>query len=158
MNKLKKRINENLIKEHSFCEATSMMLSIEQEMSTTFNDENIQIETLMNLYLKNAECLYLYMKAENLKYPALCIIRMDSILTQIIDRKNKGVFISDGFNAHCDNLYNEIASYGIRLTPGDVDFLHSVRMRRKSIYSENPLGPQTNLWGIKTKANRMPIR
>ena len=64
-------------------------------------------------------------------------------------------YLPTRFNDVCDKLYNEISSFNPQMNDGDMDFFHSIRMRRKSIYTDHPLPPQTNPLGIRGNTNRL---
>ena len=157
-NKTVNTLNENIEKERRFCKAYVGLIDNQIAYRESKNTENPDISSMMNCYLDYLENFKALLLSGDSVYPAFCLIQMDSILTDIIELKNKGVDLPTHFNDVCDKLYNEISSLNSlnsQMNDGDMDFFHSVRMRRKSIYTDNPLPPQTNPWGIRGNTNRL---
>lgn len=149
-------LKSNITKEHYFCEAIVSVLQNNDEYRQLLSNEKKKIGLFMNLYIRYCECLQKFILADDPKYPAYCLIQMDYILSQIIDLKDSEQCPKDKFDKSCDDLYEEIMSSERHLSVGNIDFLHAVRARRKSVFTNSPLPAQTNPWGIRMKSNRVP--
>lgn len=148
-------LNKNIERERRFCKAYVGLIDNQIAYRESKNKENPDIRAMMNCYLAYLENFKALLFSDDSVYPALCLIYMDSILSDIIDLKNKGIDLPTNFNDICDKIYNEILSSNPHISIGDMDFFHSIRARRKSIYTDNPLPPQTNPWGIRGNTNRL---
>lgn len=148
-------LNKSIERERHFCKAYVGLIDNQIAYRESKNKDNPDIRAIMNCYLAYLENFKALLLSGDAVYPALCLIYMDSILSDIIELKSIGIDLPANFNDLCDKLYNEISSLNPQMNDGDMDFFHSIRMRRKSIYTDNPLPPQTNPWGIRGNSNRL---
>lgn len=128
----------------------SRALAFSTELTTELRLSKPDFDGLKDIYLGLAESLGLFMASGDTKYPSFCLVNMDVILTDLQNFKPTTEQVKK-FDALCDNMYDSIKSDFRELTGGDLELLHDIRSRRKTIFTESPLKSPVNPVGIKLK-------
>lgn len=152
-----KELEENTACSKSYIEALASYVENAIYHKIDKINNTVTIGSLCNDYIRCIETFGMFLKSKNTKYPALCLINADLVLTELSSIINKGNKIPKDFNEICDKAYNDAMNDISVLDAGDIDFFHAIRARRKNLSTDHHNPPATNPWGIRLSGNRIPI-
>ncbi len=116
----------------------------------------VDYNEVVNTYIRYAECLSLFLQAENEKYAQLCLVNADMVLGLMANGLANDCVLPPTFHEICDKIYSEtLFPHSKFLSDGSTQLLFDVRARRKSMGTDRPLPSAVNPWGMMINRNRV---